>query len=619
MVAEVVVVLLLLVIVPVRAALIETEVLVLGAGAAGIGAGKTLLDRGVSDFLILEGRDEVGGRVRSKVLQDGTIVEEGANWLYQSGAGPNPIYDTADQLGLNFTASNWDSTVTYSEASGSKVVNDNNIPWEEFDQAWTCAIKKSEQLQNDYVKQGEPKQCDACEASFPCSVTYPAASEQDQSFRASLKECGWEPKNAIDYATEWFTIDWDFGAAAEKLGTSGSYAQTKPRYTWRDADLMVHDQAGFGSVLEKLGESFLGDKVVLGARVRTIEYAAGSVRVTVDRKDGQQDIYSAKHAIVTFSTGVLQKGVVDFQPALPTWKTKAIESLPLGQYTKVFLQFDQAFWDDTFEYFMFAANDRGKFPIWINLNKFTSFAGKNILVAHLVDDLSAQAANSSPEQVLNEAIKYLRTMFPGAPEPRDFHVTAWASDEWSYGVYSFRPSGAHSSAANVLAHPLESALHFAGEATSPTMYGYVHGAWFSGERAALEILACRSSTATTEGISCPKSFEQIQKTELDSGKCRPFESSAVEGAKEGEEDGESQDFFDKIISFVESLGLPTWALIAIGVGALVLLYCLVSYCCGGGGEPTYYGTGPMQPSYGPSSYHAPPNLYGRFTFRPWGS
>ena len=50
-----------------------------GAGAAGIGASSALHKQGI-DFIILEGRNEIGGRVRNHKMRDGTTVEMGANW-----------------------------------------------------------------------------------------------------------------------------------------------------------------------------------------------------------------------------------------------------------------------------------------------------------------------------------------------------------------------------------------------------------------------------------------------------------------------------------------------------------------------------------------------------------
>lgn len=59
-------------------------------------------------------------------------------------------------------------------------------------------------------------------------------------------------------------------------------------------------------------------------------------------------------AIVTFSIGVLQNDIVEFKPQLPRWKREAIEQYQMGTYTKVFLQFNETFWDPDTQYFLYA-------------------------------------------------------------------------------------------------------------------------------------------------------------------------------------------------------------------------------------------------------------------------
>lgn len=57
--------------------------------------------------------------------------------------------------------------------------------------------------------------------------------------------------------------------------------------------------------------------------------------VTVIMDDGS--CIEADYAICTFSLGVLQQEVVDFEPAFPYWKSEGIYSLSMGTYTKIFL------------------------------------------------------------------------------------------------------------------------------------------------------------------------------------------------------------------------------------------------------------------------------------------
>ena len=81
----------------------DTTVLILGGGVAGIIAARTLLEQGISDFLIVEAGHELGGRMKSRTFgaSSGTYtIETGANWV--QGYGPeNPIHTLATKYGLN--------------------------------------------------------------------------------------------------------------------------------------------------------------------------------------------------------------------------------------------------------------------------------------------------------------------------------------------------------------------------------------------------------------------------------------------------------------------------------------------------------------------------------------
>jgi len=73
------------------------KVLILGGGVAGVIAARTLHQNGIDNFLVVEARDELGGRMMSYTFANKTI-EQGANWIQgtQTGNGPaNPIFELA--------------------------------------------------------------------------------------------------------------------------------------------------------------------------------------------------------------------------------------------------------------------------------------------------------------------------------------------------------------------------------------------------------------------------------------------------------------------------------------------------------------------------------------------
>lgn len=97
------------------------QVLVLGGGVAGIIAARSLHTKGVDDFVIIEGRDELGGRMRSHNF-GGTTVEVGANWIQgtQVPGGPaNPILDLAIKHSLKTRANDWFGSITTYDSKGA--------------------------------------------------------------------------------------------------------------------------------------------------------------------------------------------------------------------------------------------------------------------------------------------------------------------------------------------------------------------------------------------------------------------------------------------------------------------------------------------------------------------
>lgn len=65
------------------------KVLILGGGVTGVLAARTLHNAGIDDYLIIEAREELGGRLKSTTLDNGLTVELGANWIEGIHSGEN--------------------------------------------------------------------------------------------------------------------------------------------------------------------------------------------------------------------------------------------------------------------------------------------------------------------------------------------------------------------------------------------------------------------------------------------------------------------------------------------------------------------------------------------------
>lgn len=73
------------------------KVCIIGAGAAGLSAANSLVKNGIQDFIVLEARNRIGGRILSLDI-GATSLELGANWIH--GVLGNPIFELAISHGL---------------------------------------------------------------------------------------------------------------------------------------------------------------------------------------------------------------------------------------------------------------------------------------------------------------------------------------------------------------------------------------------------------------------------------------------------------------------------------------------------------------------------------------
>lgn len=88
----------------------RTKVLILGAGVAGLVAAKTLQDNGISDFLILEAQDYIGGRFKQRSFA-GVKLEEGANWIHYADDKENPLWELKKKHNLRGIYTNYSDVI----------------------------------------------------------------------------------------------------------------------------------------------------------------------------------------------------------------------------------------------------------------------------------------------------------------------------------------------------------------------------------------------------------------------------------------------------------------------------------------------------------------------------
>ncbi|KAG5925929.1 hypothetical protein E4U42_003809 [Claviceps africana] len=440
-----------------------------GGGMAGIAAAQALSNNSIDDFIIIEYNARIGGRATHADFgrqQDGSpfVVELGANWIQGLGnpGGPqNPIWLLAQKHGLKNSASNYSSILTYNETGHT----DYSDLLAEYSRAWDQASAKAGRMLADNI--------------------------QDESVRAGLSLAGWNPKHGDmrRQAVEWWSWDWEAVSAPEESSLIfGAAGDNLTFNQFSDANNLVIDPRGYRHIIEEESKTFLrphDGRLLLETSVTNVSYSDDGV--TVHNSDGS--CVSAAYAICTFSLGVLQNQAVVFDPPLPEWKRTAISKFSMGTYTKLFMQFNETFWPDETQYFLYASpTKRGHYPVWQSLEGF--LPGSHILFATVVNDESYRVEQQTDEQTKAEMMDVLRQMFPNVtvPEPTAFLYPRWTKMPWAYGSYSNWPVGTTLEMHQNLRADV-GRLWFAGEATSAEYFGFLHGAWFEGADAGTQVAA----------------------------------------------------------------------------------------------------------------------------------
>ncbi|OSX57036.1 hypothetical protein POSPLADRAFT_1158026 [Postia placenta MAD-698-R-SB12] len=448
----------------------DTKVLILGGGVAGVTAARALYEQGVTDFMIVEARGELGGRLTSQTFgAPGRqyTVEVGANWVQgtQTGGGTeNPIWALAKKHNIITRQSNFSESITTYDDTGDVDFQDTFIT--------------------------SKKQFDRLVASAGRRVPKRLV---DMTARSGYSLIGSIPESRYDMASEYYQFDWEFGTTPEE--TSWLASSWAHNYTFSPEsggfsydNLFSVDQRGFKALIQEEARSFITPtQLRLNATVSVISTSMYGAQITL--ADGS--VLTSDYVLCTFSLGVLQHTDVRFEPPLPIWKREAIHSMTMGTYTKIFLQFPEKFWFDT-EMALYADYERGRYPVWQSLDHPDFLPGSGIIFVTVTGEFSKRIESLQDVQVEDEVLSVLRSMFPDThiPKPLNFYFQRWHSDPLFRGSYSNWPASFLSEHQGNLRANVDERLWFAGEATSRKYFGFLHGAYSEGWDIGLRLAEC---------------------------------------------------------------------------------------------------------------------------------
>ena len=433
---------------------IQYDVLVIGAGAAGLNAARLLAQAG-RRVAVVEARDRVGGRIWSVAESTDNSspklpVELGAEFIHGLPAETWSLVSEANLSTYELSGSSlWFS------GSGLKSGNEQRGNAEQVIEQmtdWVSAQSRLEDLSfSDYMQR----------------ISVDAASAQA----------------ATNYVE-------GFNAADQQLISVASLARQQRAEDAICADRLFRLEAGYSAIPEFLAQQLLraGGELFLRAEVKKLAWKCGDVGVETALHGGIRRFRAAR-ALITVPLGVLQNESIEFDPR-PDAILRNASRLAMGAVMRLGLVFERKLWSEPMS-FLFAPSELPTTwwtPMPHEAPALTAWAGgpKAEALLRLAADGSADALL---QQCLGSLAKTLgRPLGEIARALSSWHFHNWHSDPFARGAYSYVPVGAMD-APGKLQHPVEDTLYFAGEHTDTSgHWGTVHAALAAGRSAALVIL-----------------------------------------------------------------------------------------------------------------------------------
>ncbi|ACB76745.1 flavin monoamine oxidase family protein [Opitutus terrae] len=424
------------------------DVVVIGAGAAGMAAAATLA-RGGAQVVVLEARDRLGGRI----------------WTHQPKGWSMPI-----ELGAEFLHGENQALAAWLRRGRLQ-----QIPVSE--QHWLASGSQHTPI---------PDVWDRINA-----VMARIGPRYRGAFGAWLERHDDRIDDADQVLARTF-VEGFHGAPLDEMS-----AHTLYRAARGPAEEQARIRGGYGRLVDVLERAMKDQRVDvrLNTVVTEVRWKRGAVTVVA-----KEAAWQARAVVVTLPVGVLQaapgtRGAIRFVPALPQ-KEREWRRLGCGHAIRVVLRLRADVWRRgglpaelrarQGRAFGFLHSDEPEFPVW------WSEAPQPVLVGWTGGPAAARWSGASPQRQQRAARRVLARLL-ACPVTRlervilDWRTHDWTADPFSRCAYSFSAAGAEHVPA-LLARPVQRTVFFAGEATAdPLELGTVHGALMSGERAAREV------------------------------------------------------------------------------------------------------------------------------------
>lgn len=450
----------------------EADVVIVGAGFAGLSAAWQLVkEKPPASVIVLEARpDRVGGRVWTKVLDDGTWLDLGGTWF---GPDHSYSYKLADEMGVR-------RYPTYNKGDFLLILPDGKV-----------------------VRTPE---------SFPLSDVFPGAAvlavmdDLEEMSKEVPLDAPWDAPRAREWDRQTFAAwveskldDDSLALTRTVLNTTmtGLFCIDTAELSLLDALYLVHSHGGFVKLMSVKGGAMqdrleggaqtianriaekLGDAVRLGSPVRQIMQDDSGVEVVSDTVTVR-----AQRVIVTVPPTLA--GHLRYDPPLPADRAQLLERMPVGSVLKVVTMYDEPFWQtEGLSGQSFAATD----PVGATYDGSADKHKAGILISFVFgSNARALGRLSEVDRKLKVVDSLVRRFGPKAGAYKLYHEVEWADELWTRGgIFAHFPTGVLTNFGSLLREPV-GRIHWAGTETSSASHGSINAAIESGERAAKEVV-----------------------------------------------------------------------------------------------------------------------------------
>jgi len=435
----------------------DFDVVVIGAGMAGVAAARALASGG-AQVTLLEAGHRIGGRVWSIRDFVDTPVEAGAEFVHGVGAA---LWGDIRSAGLRVQP----------------------VPYLRY--SWFNMGGSTRWLPHQLVHPGVWR-------SFDILWTLNHWQDEDMSAAALIDRKGYRGRSRV---MAQLTLTAHLPGSIDEVGVQGLVA-----------DGVLHLEEGLNHrVLD--GYDVLAQHVATGLDVRfgwrVARIAWSPSGIEVSSEDGRT--VRARAGITTLPHGVLAVGTVQFDPPLPPAKTEAIARIATGPVAKLLLSFDDRFWPARMAQLVC-----GDGPITLYWPTSFGTDGPPVLIAYATGPRAKALSEAGPDLASEVVLDDLSRLYPRARPRRlvkELRFVDWSTDPNAMGGYTFLRPGAVGARA-ALAASDTGALAWAGSATqwSPVA-DTVEAAYLSGLRSARQVSLMLSGgtgqTASTTGARSP--------------------------------------------------------------------------------------------------------------------